>query len=81
MFVPPRQFEDFVGVLTAVNVVALAVCPAINSDLRQRYGLCSQELDSRGQKSKNRRSNANVKACKKRAGAVKLRFLEQVVDG
>ena len=41
-----------------------------------------QELDSRGQKSKNRRSNANVKACQKRgAGTVKLRFLEQVVDG
>ena len=78
---PPRQFEDFVGVLTAVNVVALAVCPAINSDLRQRYGCALQELDSRGRKSKNRRSNANVKACKKRAGAVKLRFLEQVVDG
>jgi hypothetical protein len=51
-FVPPRQFEDFVSVLTAVNVVALVVCPAIKSDLRQRYGYALQELDSRGQKSK-----------------------------
>jgi hypothetical protein len=33
MFVPPRQLEDFVGVLTAFDVVALVVCPAINSDL------------------------------------------------
>jgi hypothetical protein len=30
--------RTFVGVLTAVNVLALAVCPAINSDLRPRYG-------------------------------------------
>jgi hypothetical protein len=80
MFVLPRQLEDFVGVLTAFNVVALAVAlqsiVTFDKDMAVLAG-----AGFTGPKVEESSFQCVCEGLQKRAGAVKLCFLEQVVDG